>query len=98
MSTLLKDPQGEPLLVHCWYTRNWDTSYHTRRRYLAAIQFSRQSQGLPPLSSIDARGSSGEALASRDAGVLAAVSKGNGVSPLSIDLGNGTSRHSGIPR
>jgi hypothetical protein len=49
ISTLLKDPQSEPLLVHCWYTRNWNTSYHTRRRYLAVIQFARQAQGLPPL-------------------------------------------------
>lgn len=47
ISTLLKDREGEPLLLHCWYSRHWDTSYHTRRRCWAAVVYARQSQGLP---------------------------------------------------
>ena len=44
VSTLLKGLEETPLLIHCWYTRNWETSYHTRRRYQSAIQFARQTQ------------------------------------------------------
>jgi hypothetical protein len=49
VSTLLKDPAGESLLIHCWYTRNWPTSYHTRRRYKAVIEHARKEQGLDPV-------------------------------------------------
>jgi GT2 family glycosyltransferase/tetratricopeptide (TPR) repeat protein/SAM-dependent methyltransferase len=45
VSTLLKDPAGEPLLLHCWYSRLWPTSRQTRRRYRAAAAYARQSQG-----------------------------------------------------
>jgi len=41
VSTLLKDQAEEPLLIHCWYTRYWDTSYHTRRRYQGVIDYVR---------------------------------------------------------
>ena len=44
VSTVLKDPTGQPLLIHCWYTRNWDTSYHTRRRYQSVIDHARSVQ------------------------------------------------------
>ncbi len=70
VSTLLEDPSGEPLLLHCWYTRNWDTSYHTRRRYLAAIELARQSQGLPPLV---------QTVATADVGLSEANGEPNGV-------------------
>ncbi len=50
VSTLLKDAAGDPLLLHCWYTRHWSTSYHTRRRYQAVIDHARESQGLEPYS------------------------------------------------
>jgi hypothetical protein len=46
VSTLLKSHAGKPLLVHCWYTRNWMTSYHTRERYRTAIEYARRAQGL----------------------------------------------------
>jgi hypothetical protein len=48
VSTLLKDPAGAPLLIHCWYTRNWPSSYHTRQRYQAVLNHARQTQGLDP--------------------------------------------------
>ncbi|HKI32088.1 MAG TPA: hypothetical protein VKA46_09480 [Gemmataceae bacterium] len=48
VSTLLKDTVGAPLLLHCWYTRHWDTSYHTRIRCRAALDHARQAQGLGP--------------------------------------------------
>jgi glycosyltransferase involved in cell wall biosynthesis/Flp pilus assembly protein TadD len=48
VSTLLKDAAGEPLLLHCWYTRHWDASYHTRQRYRAAVDYARAAQGLDP--------------------------------------------------
>jgi GT2 family glycosyltransferase/tetratricopeptide (TPR) repeat protein len=46
VSTLLKDAAGAPLLLHCWYTRHWTCSYHTRVRYQAAINYARTFQGL----------------------------------------------------
>src|SRR5262249_53585996 len=49
VSTMLKDAAGAPLLIHCWYTRHWDTSYHTRQRYRTVIAYARQAQGLGPL-------------------------------------------------
>jgi hypothetical protein len=48
VSTLLEDASGEPLLIHCWYTRNWASSHHTRQRYRTAIEYARQRQGLGP--------------------------------------------------
>jgi hypothetical protein len=51
ITTVLKDTQGEPLLLHCWYTRNFATSYHTRRRYQAAIDHARKAQGTFKLAS-----------------------------------------------
>jgi hypothetical protein len=48
VSTLLKDAEGRPLLLHCWYTRHWDSSYHTRQRYRTAINHARRTQGLGP--------------------------------------------------
>jgi hypothetical protein len=50
VSTLLKNADGAPLLVHCWYSRYWDSSYHTRQRYRAVIEYARQVQGLEPYS------------------------------------------------
>jgi hypothetical protein len=55
VSTLLKDTAGRPLLIHCWYTRHWDFSYHTRRRYQAALNYARQVQGLGPYRGIEAK-------------------------------------------
>jgi 2-polyprenyl-3-methyl-5-hydroxy-6-metoxy-1,4-benzoquinol methylase len=46
VSTVLKGPRGEPLLLHCWYSRQWETSELTRLRYTRAIQYARQCQGL----------------------------------------------------
>jgi hypothetical protein len=46
VSTLLHDHAGRALLLHCWYTRNWPTSYHTRRRYRAALAYAQRAQGL----------------------------------------------------
>jgi hypothetical protein len=48
VSTLLRTVTGEALLIHCWYTRNWDFSQHTRQRYRAVIDHARQAQGLGP--------------------------------------------------
>jgi GT2 family glycosyltransferase/tetratricopeptide (TPR) repeat protein len=48
VSTLLKDATGTPLMLHCWYTRHWPTSLHTRQRYRAALDYARQAQGLAP--------------------------------------------------
>ncbi len=48
VSTLLKDPAGAPLLLHCWYTRHWESSHHTRIRYQAAIDYARRFRGLRP--------------------------------------------------
>jgi hypothetical protein len=48
VSTLLKDPNGAPLLIHCWYSRHWEFSYHTRRRYARAVDAARRAQGLTP--------------------------------------------------
>jgi hypothetical protein len=48
VSTLLKDTDGRPLILHGWYSRHWDTSYHTRHRLYGAIAFARQTQGLAP--------------------------------------------------
>jgi GT2 family glycosyltransferase/tetratricopeptide (TPR) repeat protein len=45
ITTLLKDAAGEPLLLHCWYSRYWDTSHHTRLRYREAIDYARRAQG-----------------------------------------------------
>jgi GT2 family glycosyltransferase/tetratricopeptide (TPR) repeat protein len=53
ITTLLKDTEGAPLLLHCWYSRYWDTSHHTRGRYQDAIEYARQAQGL---SKADGRG------------------------------------------
>jgi hypothetical protein len=63
ISTLLKNADGAPLLLHCWYSRYWDTSYHTRQRYRTAIDYARKVQGLPPFpwESADARARPGEA-------------------------------------
>ncbi len=46
VSTLLKSHAGKPPLLHCWYTRHWMNSYHTRERYRRAIAFARHAQGL----------------------------------------------------
>jgi hypothetical protein len=48
VSTLLKDPDGKPLLIHCWYSRHFEFSYHTRRRYARAVDAARRTQGLAP--------------------------------------------------
>jgi hypothetical protein len=48
VSTMLKGSAGEPLLIHCWYTRHWDKSYHTRQRCRAVLNHARQAQGLGP--------------------------------------------------
>jgi hypothetical protein len=37
------------ILIHCWYSRHWDTSYHTRQRIGAAADFACAAQGLPIL-------------------------------------------------
>jgi hypothetical protein len=101
VSTLLKDPSGEALLVHCWYTRSWDTSYHTRRRYLAAIQFARQAQGLPPLVFSAAMASASQAAPHGSASLVAAaghVSDGPQSPTAGLVNGNGSARHPGIAR
>jgi GT2 family glycosyltransferase/tetratricopeptide (TPR) repeat protein/SAM-dependent methyltransferase len=58
VSTLLKNEAGDPLLLHCWYTRYWATSHHTRRRYQAVIDFARRAQGLEPYPWPPGQGSS----------------------------------------
>lgn len=42
-STLLQDMAGDPLLIHCWYSRHWDSSYHTRQRYRAVLAHTRRT-------------------------------------------------------
>lgn len=52
ISTLLKAPDGNPLLLHCWYARLWRHDPATRDRYARALTFartrSRSAQGRPP--------------------------------------------------
>lgn len=50
VSTLLFDPERRPLVLHTWYSRHWESSYHTRTRILKAYSFAREANGLPPMS------------------------------------------------
>jgi hypothetical protein len=47
MTTLVKDHTGEPLLLHGWYSRSWDTNPNTHSRYRIAVDYARWKQGLP---------------------------------------------------
>jgi hypothetical protein len=46
MTTLVKSISGEPLLLHGWYSRTWDTNPDTQSRYRIAVDFARWRQGL----------------------------------------------------
>ncbi len=48
ISTLIKDPDGVPLVLHTGFSRAWSHSYHTRRRILDALEYVRQVRGLRP--------------------------------------------------
>lgn len=44
VSTLLKGPDGQPLLIHCWYARLWRHDPATRDRYARALTFARATR------------------------------------------------------
>jgi hypothetical protein len=44
-STVLKAPDGRPLLLHCWYGRDWAHDVATRQRVQVALDFARASRG-----------------------------------------------------
>lgn len=41
ISTILKGPDGRPLLIHCWYSRQWKVDPDTRHRFDRVIDFLR---------------------------------------------------------
>jgi glycosyltransferase involved in cell wall biosynthesis len=49
VSTLLKAPDGRPLLLHCWYGRDWERDAKTRERVAAALGHARATR-TPALS------------------------------------------------
>ncbi|MBV9124103.1 MAG: glycosyltransferase [Planctomycetes bacterium] len=48
ITTLIKDHEGAPLLLHAWFSRAWEHSHHTRRRLHHALDHARRTQGLGP--------------------------------------------------
>ncbi|MCC7424297.1 MAG: glycosyltransferase [Planctomycetaceae bacterium] len=44
ISTLLKGPDGQALLIHCWYARLWRHDPATRDRYARALTFARATR------------------------------------------------------
>jgi hypothetical protein len=44
VSTLLKGPDGRPLLIHCWYSRQWKADPDTRHRFARVIEFLRMAR------------------------------------------------------
>lgn len=49
IATLIKDPDGAPLLLHTGFGRSWLDSYHTRRRIVDALEYVRRFRGLEPI-------------------------------------------------
>jgi len=39
VTTLLKDAEGEPLLLHGWYSRTWELNTETRERFRLAVDY-----------------------------------------------------------
>jgi glycosyltransferase involved in cell wall biosynthesis len=44
VSTVLRGIDGEPLLVHAWYAREWTTDPATRRRYEEVVAFAEEER------------------------------------------------------
>ncbi len=44
ITTVVKHPDGRPLLLHAWYARNWPIDPATRRRYEDIVAFIRDSR------------------------------------------------------
>lgn len=42
ISTIVKTPWGEPLLIHSWYAREWADDLVTRERYRELVEFVRE--------------------------------------------------------
>jgi glycosyltransferase involved in cell wall biosynthesis len=47
-STLLKAPDGRPLLLHCWYGRDWERDAKTRERVAAALGYAHMIRSPAP--------------------------------------------------